>query len=97
MAMTITVAWVDTEWVATEDPGEVCIDLGVRVKGETQPKAHAAVWLNAGTEADRKKAEAWAAKQSENHVVTTWPTDKPDVLKAARLQVLSKHLALSAR
>jgi len=96
MASTITVAWVEAEWVATEDPGEVRIDLGVRVKGKMQPKAHAAVWLLAGTEADREKAEAWAAKQPEGHVVATWPMDHPDILGAARAQALEDRQARPA-
>ena len=88
MPFTITIAWVESEWVATEDPGTVRIDLGVRVKGKMQPKAHAAVWLLAGDDRDRANAEAWANKQAVPHYVATWPTDHSDPLAAAKAQAI---------
>lgn len=96
MPFTITIAWVESEWVATEDPGTVRIDLGVRVKGKMQPKAHAVVWLLAGDDRDRANAEAWANKQAVPHsrggpgrwYVATWPTDHSDPLAAAKAQAI---------
>ena len=87
---TITIAWTEEVWRATESADSVRIDLGVRVKGEMTRTAYSLVWLLNGTPDDVVRAEAWAATQGGSHLVETWPLDISDPLTAARESILKR-------
>ncbi len=89
--VTVVVAWTeDTQEIA---PGQKTWrhDLGERPKLVDVKKPHAAMWVNAGSQADIASANRWIAKDHpDTGRVFVYPTTESDPLGRARRNVFAQ-------
>jgi hypothetical protein len=87
--ITVVVAWTEDEQKIAPNQKAWRHDLGERPKFVDVEKAHAAVWINRGTQADLAKAHAYIQKTypATGHVFT-YPVTEKDPLGRARRDIL---------
>jgi hypothetical protein len=87
---TIIIAWLENDGTRLTDEWERFDGANYRRKLEVVPQAHAAVWVNRGTAADRQSAEDYVRRDHADKrraAVFAFPTTEQDPLGRARREI----------